>query len=45
MWTQDGPDLLLFARMAEPNFRVVNDRLAERVAFNQTGGCVIVKRH
>jgi len=31
MWTDDGPDRLLFARVAEPDFRILNPRLAERV--------------
>ena len=31
MWTEDGPDMLLFARVAEPDFRIVNSRLAKRV--------------
>lgn len=44
MWTHDGPDLLFFARVAEPDFHVVNDRLAERVSHSM-GGCVIVTRY
>ncbi|HLH12115.1 MAG TPA: hypothetical protein VKV77_09595 [Methylovirgula sp.] len=31
MWTEDGLDRLLFAKVAEPEFRIVNERLAERV--------------
>lgn len=31
MWVEDGPDRLHFAKIAEPEFRIVNERLAERV--------------
>lgn len=34
MWTEDGPDMLLYARVAEPQFRIVTSRLAERVALS-----------
>ena len=31
MWTDDGSDMLLYAKVAEPEFRIVTPRLAERV--------------
>lgn len=33
MWIEDGPDLLLFARVAEADFRIAKERLAARVAL------------
>lgn len=36
MWTNDGRDLLLYAKVAEPEYRIVNSRLAERVLYPAT---------
>lgn len=33
-WTHDRPDLLHYARVAEPDFRIVNDRMTERVSHS-----------
>ena len=35
MWTEDGPDMLLYARVAEPDFCIINERLAKRVALRR----------
>ena len=31
MWTEDGSDMHLYAKVAEPEFRIINERLAKRV--------------
>lgn len=42
MWTNDGSDKLLYAKVTEPEFRIVTPRLAER-AFNSASDSVTLR--